>query len=90
MKKKMILSEERSKEVVTLTMPADVIRDLERVAEAKGMSDFQSLIRFYVGQELRKDIADLRRKNSVRQAGKILEKYRIDPKIIEEVVAAVA
>jgi hypothetical protein len=90
MKKKMILSEDRSVEVVTLKMPSDLIRDLKSVAEAKGMSDFQSLIRFYVGQELRKDIADIRRKNSVRQAGKILEKYRIDPKIIEEVVAAVA
>jgi hypothetical protein len=54
------------------------------------MSSFEALIQFYIGQGLRKDLVELRRKQSAEQAKHILGKYNIDPKIVEEVVAVVS
>ncbi|QTA90818.1 hypothetical protein [Desulfonema magnum] len=90
MKKKMILSEDRQATTIQLKIPADVSDDLERVARAKGMADCQPLIRFYVGQGLRKDLAELRKKNAAQEARKVLGKHNVDPRIIDEVMAAVS
>lgn len=90
MKKQMRLTKDRPTTTVSLKMPVDVIDDLQRVAQTKDMSSFEALIQFYVGQGLRKDLVELRRKQSAEQAKHILGKYNIDPKIIEEVVAVVS
>ncbi len=70
-------------------MPLDVKDDLERVSRSKGMSSLQALVKFYTGQGLRRDMADIRRRNYTEQARKILGKHNIDPEIINEVVHAV-
>ncbi len=44
---------------VTLRMPDDVIDDLKRIAPLLGFSGYQSLLRTYVGQGLRKDLESL-------------------------------
>ena len=41
---------------ISLRIPDDVIDDLKLVAETLGFSGYQPLIRFYIGQGLRKDI----------------------------------
>lgn len=41
---------------VTLNIPEDVIEDLKRIAPLLGFSDYQSLIRAYIGQGLRQDL----------------------------------
>jgi hypothetical protein len=89
MKKEMTVSKDRPKKRITLEIPADVLEDLERVARDKEMAGSPALIRYYIGQGLRKDMVELRRKNSLKQAEEILEKHKIDPKIIDEVIAAV-
>jgi len=88
MRKKMILSEDRPATTIPVKMPADVLNDLERVAQAKGMADCQPLIRLYVGHGLRKDLAELRKRDSAQEAMKVLGKYNVDPQIIDEVMAA--
>jgi len=89
MKKKMLLSKERTKTTVSVNVPVDVLEDLKNVAHAKEMSSIEALVQFYVGQGLRQDLAELRRKHAAEQAKQILGKYHIDPQIIEEVAAAV-
>lgn len=42
-----------------------------------------------VGQGLRQDLAAQHRGDSARKAREVLEKYKVDPKVIEEVVASV-
>ncbi len=44
---------------VTLRMPEDVIDDLKRVAPLLGYSGYQPLMRAYIGQGLRADLARL-------------------------------
>lgn len=90
MKKTMLLSEERSRTAVSVTIPTDVLESLANVASEKEMSGVEALIQFYVGQGLRRDIEELRRKHAAERAKQILDKYHIDPKIIEEVAAVMA
>lgn len=44
---------------VTLRMPEDVVEDLKRVVPLLGFSGYQPLIRQYIGQGLRADLARL-------------------------------
>ncbi len=44
---------------VTLRMPQDVIDDLKHIAPLRGYSGYQPLIRAYIGQGLRTDLARL-------------------------------
>lgn len=89
MKKQMLLNDERPMITVSIIMPVDVFKDLEQVSHEKEMSSVEALIRFYIGQGLRKDLVELRRKHSAEYAKEILGKHQIDPKIIEEVTAVI-
>jgi hypothetical protein len=53
------LQPDRPMTTITIRMPEDVIRDLKRVAPQLGFSGYQPLIRAYVGQGLRADLARL-------------------------------
>jgi len=53
------LRRDRPMSTVTLRMPEDVVADLKRVAPQLGFSGYQPLIRAYVGQGLRTDLARL-------------------------------
>jgi len=55
------LRKDRPKTVVSLKLPDDVIADLQRIAPLLGFSNYQALIRAYIGQGLR---ADLERESS--------------------------
>ena len=44
---------------ISMRMPEDVIDDLKRVAPQLGFSGYQPLIRAYIGQGLREDLARL-------------------------------
>ena len=41
---------------ISIRMPEDVIDDLKMVAEVLGFAGYQALVRFYIGQGLRKDL----------------------------------
>ncbi len=53
------LRKDRPMATVTLRMPEDVIDDLKRVAPLLGYSGYQPLMRAYIGQGLRTDLARL-------------------------------
>ena len=53
------LRQDRPMTTVTLRMPEDVIDDLKRVAPLLGYSGYQPLMRAYIGQGLRADLARL-------------------------------
>lgn len=50
------LHKDRPMTQISIRMPEDVIEDLKMVAEVLGFSGYQPLIRYYIGQCLRKDI----------------------------------
>lgn len=54
MKKPMLV--DRPKMTLEIDMPVDVVDDLKLIAKEKDMSNVNALIRFYVGQGLRRDL----------------------------------
>jgi hypothetical protein len=53
------LKRERPMTTISIRMPEDVIEDLKGIAPRFGFSGYQPLIRAYIGQGLRKDLARL-------------------------------
>jgi hypothetical protein len=53
------LRADRPMATISLRIPEDVIEDLKEVAPKLGFSGYQPLMRAYVGQGLRKDLARL-------------------------------
>lgn len=58
-KLKQRLRRKRPMTTISLRMPEDVIDDLKRIAPLLGFSGYQPLVRAYVGQGLRQDLARL-------------------------------
>lgn len=77
------LKKDRPMTTISIRIPADVIEDLKEIAPELGFSGYQSLIRAYVGQGLRRDLERLRNPqleafaNSLRHRG-------IDQKILQD------
>ena len=87
--KKMRLTKDRPTTSITMRIPVDVLEDLRQVAPIKGMSGYQSLIKYYVGQGLRKDLAGIKRKDFTERTKFVLQKYNVSPKAIEEILDTV-
>lgn len=81
------LSKNRPMQTVTLRMPVDVLDDLKRVAPHRGFSGYQPLIRAYVGQGLREDLAVLDSKPEISKLIDSLRKQGVKQKAIEKALA---
>lgn len=73
---------------ITMRLPVDVLEDLRRVAPLRGVSGYQGLIKLYIGQALRKDLAALREAEAAEVARGVLERHAVAPAVVEEVVNA--
>lgn len=62
------LTPKRSMTSISLRIPEDVIEDLKEVAPTLGFSGYQPLIRAYIGQGLRRDLARLEKERSEVEA----------------------
>ncbi len=80
------MRKDRPMTVISLRMPEDVIEELKEIAPALGISGYQPLIRFYIGQGIRRDAARLA--NS--QAALLTESLRrngVSDEVIAEAIA---
>lgn len=80
------LRRDRPMTTISIRIPEDVIEDLKRVAPALGFSGYQPLIRAYIGQGLRKDLARLEH-DQVQAVVESLRRHGIDDQVIAEAVA---
>ena len=71
---------------ISLRMPEDVIDDLKALAPALGFSGYQPLIRAYIGQGLRKDLARLGN-DQVKLVVESLRRHGVDDQVIAEAIA---
>ena len=67
---------------ISLRIPEDVIEDLKRVAPLLGFSGYQPLIRAYIGQGLRADLARLEESPEITQLIENLRKHGVKDDII--------
>ena len=87
MKKKLILNKDRPMKHISIRIPEDVLDDLKRVAPMKGMSGYQALIKFYIGQGLRKDLRELWEAETSGKLETVLVECGVDPEQRQEIIA---
>jgi hypothetical protein len=71
---------------ISLRMPEDIIDDLKALAPTLGFSGYQPLIRAYIGQGLRKDLARLEH-DQVKLVVESLRRHGVDDRVIAEAIA---
>ncbi len=77
MKRKLVPTKDRPTTSISMRIPEDVLDKLKRIAPMKGMSGYQSLIKYYIGQGLLRDVdlirmieeEDLRLESTLRKIG---------------------
>ena len=80
------LGKGRTMTSISLRIPEDVIEDLKAVAPTLGFSGYQPLIKAYIGQGLRKDLARLEN-DQVKLVVDSLRRHGVDDQIIAEAIA---
>ena len=73
---------------VTLNIPEDVVDDLKRIAPHLGFSGYQALMRAYIGQGLRQDLARLETA-PFEKFVESLKRHGVTESLIHEVLAEV-
>jgi hypothetical protein len=83
------LQKERPKIMISLRIPEDVLEDLKLVAPRLGFSGYQPLIRAYIGQGLRADLARLEEETELMQLIQSLRKHGVKDDVIASAMAEV-
>jgi predicted transcriptional regulator len=80
------LQKDRPMTTISIRMPEDVIEDLKQVAPGLGFSGYQPLIRAYIGQGLRRDLARLDN-DKVQALAESLRRHGVSEQIIAQAIA---
>ena len=83
------LQKDRSMIPVSIRMPEDVVDDLKRIAPQLGFTGYQPLIRAYVGQGLRTDLARLENTPELDTFIESLRRKGVDDKVIAEAMTEI-
>ncbi len=83
------LQKDRAMVPVSIRMPEDVVEDLKRIAPQLGFSGYQPLIRAYVGQGLRQDLARLEASPQLKSFIESLKRHGVEEDIIADAIAEV-
>ena len=75
---------------VTLRMPEDVVEDLKRIAPRLGFSGYQPLMRAYIGQGLRQDLARLEVAPDMNELIESLRRHGVGEAVIADAMAEVS
>jgi hypothetical protein len=77
------LKKDRPMTSITLRVPADIVEDLKAMAPELGFSGYQPLIRFYIGEGMRRDEKRLYFTPAKRMA-EMLKARGIDPSVVDQ------
>jgi hypothetical protein len=80
------LRKDRTMRTISMRLPEDVIEDLKEIALALGFSGYQPLIRAYIGQGLRKDLARIEN-SQVQVLMESLRRHGVKDEVISEAIA---
>ena len=72
---------------VTIRMPEDVVEDLKRIAPRLGFSGYQPLMRAYIGQGLRQDLARLEVAPDMNELIESLRRHGVGETVIADAMA---
>ena len=81
------LQPNRKKVMVSIRMPEDVVEDLKRIAPLLGFSGYQPLMRAYIGQGLRADLARLGEETELSRLVESLRRQGVNEDVLVTAVA---
>ena len=81
------LQKNRPMTQISIRMPEDVVADLKRIAPQLGFSGYQPLIRAYIGQGLRTDLARLNESREISHLIESLRKHGVEDDVIASAMA---
>lgn len=76
------LSTHRETTPVTLRIPRDVVDSMKRIAPLKGLSGYQTLLKAYISEGLRRDEAEYL-DDPVSRFADVLRQKGVDPAVLE-------
>ena len=80
------LRKDRPMVTISVRIPQDVIEDLKLVAPTLGFSGYQPLMKAYIGQGLRRDLARLEQ-DRIQALVEILQRRGVDEKVLADALA---
>jgi hypothetical protein len=83
------LSKDRPVTSITLRIPVDVVDSLKTIAPHKGFSGYQTLLKAYISDGLRRDEA-LYASDSVKRLARALKKRGVSEKVLNDALRDVA
>lgn len=81
------LRKDRPMTTVTLRMPQDVVEELKQIAPRLGFSGYQPLMRAYIGQGLRADLARLKQTPELTTLLESLRRQGVDDEVLATAMA---
>jgi hypothetical protein len=72
---------------ISMRLPAQMIEELKEIAEAKGFSGYQGLMRYYVSQGMRADLEELDRPD-IEAIARALKASGVSKKVIDKALDA--
>jgi hypothetical protein len=79
---------ERESEEFTLDIPKDVLASLEKVAEKRGLS-VHALLKLYIGQNLRQDLANYFAGDVLEKTEEVLTKHLKSKEEVSEIISEI-
>jgi hypothetical protein len=77
------LAKDRPATSITLRIPVDVVDSLKAIAPHKGYSGYQTLLKSYISEGLRRDEA-IHNSDSVKRLARALKKRGVSDKVLDE------
>ena len=79
------LSRDRAMTSITLRIPEDVVESLKKIAPLKGMGGYQTLLKAYISEGLRRDETEYLG-GSTRRLADALKARGVDPGLIDAAI----
>src|SRR3546814_5071893 len=80
------LSRDRKMTSITLRIPQDVVDSMKAIAPVRGMSGYQTLLKSYISEGLRRDEAEYLSADATARLAEALKARGVDPKVVEQAV----
>jgi hypothetical protein len=83
------LKRDRPSTTITMRIPSDVVESLKAVAPMRGFSAYQTLLKSYISEGLRRDVVQFDQ-NTARRLAEALKRRGVADKVLQEAMKEVA
>jgi hypothetical protein len=82
------LKRDRASTTITMRIPVDVVESLKALAPLKGFTAYQTLLKSYISEGLRRDEAQFDQP-SAHKLAEVLKRRGVDEKVIDRALAEI-